>query len=327
LPTEASTVAERAGSEAQIRRGALERGLASAQRDHGDAFWRSLLYFNIYRVLVAAVLLGAVLWLGADIPFGSHSRRLFYATNGAYIAISLAAFAAILSRRIGFNAQLAAYVGIDVVAVVAMMYASGGISSGLGLLLLPSLAAAGLMSHGRLTLFFAAVATLGVLGEQAYEVIARDVSTALFVQAGLLAAGFFATAWLAHTLAKRAVAIEAIAAQREVDLANMAQVNRLIIQDMQDGVLVVDERSVIRQINSRAEEILGPLSLAGKEVRLHDYAPTLAVRLEQWRRDPDLRFDPLRTVVGKQSTAARSGSKRRSGSRRHCSSRTASVGA
>jgi two-component system sensor histidine kinase PilS (NtrC family) len=250
---------------------ALAPALAPALYEHSDAFWRSLLY----------------------------------ATNAVYVAINLIAFAAILYRRVGFNTQLAVYIAVDVAAVVAMMYASGGISSGLALLLLPSLAAAGLMSHGQLTLSFAALATFGVLGEQAYEVVYRNANTTLFVQAGLLAAGFFATAWLSHTLAKRAVAVEAIAAQREVDLANMAQVNRLIIQDMQDGVLVVDERSVIRQINSRAEEILGPLSLAGREIRLHDYAPALAARLEQWRRDPDVRFDPLRTVVGKKSTAAR----------------------
>ncbi len=305
MQTEAITVAERPGGEPSPRRPTLERGFASSQHDYSDAFWRSLLYFNVYRVLVAIVLFAAAWWPGADIPFGSHNRTAFFVTNGAYIAINLIASWAILSRRIPFNAQLAAYIGVDIVAVVAMMYASGGISSGLGLLLLPSLAAAGLMSHGRLTLFFAAMATLGVLGEQAYEVVYHEANTALFVQAGLLATGFFATAWLAHTLAKRAVAIEAIAAQREVDLANMAQVNRLIIQDMHDGVLVIDERSVIRQINSRAEEILGPLSLTGREVRLQDYSPMLATRLEQWRRDPDLRFDPLRTVVGKQSTAAR----------------------
>ena len=80
------------------------------------------------------------------------------------------------------------------------------------------------------------------------------------MQAGLLCIGYFATGWLAHSLAKRAVASEQIAAQREVDLANMAQVNQLVIQDMQDGVLVVDERGVIRQINGRAEDILGPIA-------------------------------------------------------------------
>lgn len=304
MPTGANPVAERVVTAIRSGPTALERQSTSGA-EHGDAFWRSLLYFNIYRVAVAFVLLGALILLDTDIPFGSYNRQAFLVVNIAYIAINLLAFAAILPRRIPFNVQLAAYVAIDVAAVVVMMYASAGISSGLGLLLLPSLAAAGLMSRGTITLFFAAVASLGVLGEQSYQVILGTGSTALFLQAGLLSAGFFATAWLAHVLAKRAVAIEAIAAQREVDLANLAQVNRLIIQDMQDGVVVVDERGVIRQINSRAEAILGPISLSGREVRLHDYAPALAARLEQWRRDPGARFDPLRTVVGQQSIAAR----------------------
>ena len=302
MQTPANLVAD-AGIEPQPVREA-ERQALSAASDPSDAFWRSLLYFNCYRVAVAVVLLGALLFLDENIPFGSRSYRAFAFINGAYIAINLLAFAAIVPRRLPFNLQLAAYVAIDVAAVVAMLYASGGISSGLGLLLLPSLAAAGLMSRGRLTLFFAAVASFGILGEQGYEVVARSGSTALFLQAGLLSAAFFATGWLAHTLAKRAVAIEAIAAQREVDLANMAQVNRLIIQDMQDGVLVVDEGGVIRQINSQAETILGPLSLA-RDARLADYAPTLAAQLEQWRRDPDSRFEPLKTPAGQQSTAAR----------------------
>jgi two-component system sensor histidine kinase PilS (NtrC family) len=121
----------------------------------------------------------------------------------------------------------------------------------------------------------------------------------------LLSIGFFATGWLAHSLAKRAVAIEAIVAQREIDLANLAQVNQLVIQDMQDGVLVVDERGVIRQINSRAEAILGPLRRSHREILLQDYAPTLAARLEQWRRDSGSGFDPLRTVQTHKPTVAR----------------------
>lgn len=273
--------------------------------EFGRAFWRSLLYFNIYRLIVAFVLLAAAVWLGENIPFGTYSRRIFMYASGIYIAFTLFAFLPVLQRRIPFNFQLAVYVSADVVVVMLMLYASGGISSGLGLLLLPSLAAAGLMSRGRVTLFFAALASLGILGEHAYEVQVLFGNAALFFQAGLLCISYFATAWLAHMLAKRAVAIEAIAAQREVDLANMAQVNQLIIQDMQDGVLVVDEGGVIRQINSRAEETLGPISIGTREVRLQDYSPLLASRLEQWRRDPESRFDPMRTVVGQKSTAAR----------------------
>lgn len=281
------------------------RSLVTSGQEFGQAHWRSLLYFNVYRLVVALVLLAAALWLAESIPFGNYSRRAFLYPNAAYIVFTLLAFLPILQRRIPFKLQLATYISADVTVVVLMLYASGGLSSGLGLLLLPSLAAAGLMSRGRITLFFAAVASLGVLGEHAYEVAVLYGNTALFFQAGLLSISYFATAWLAHMLAQRAVAIEAIAAQREVDLANMAQVNQLIIQDMQDGVLVVDESGVIRQINSRAEETLGPISVAARDVRLHDYAPLLASRLDQWRRDPDARFEPMRTIVGQKSTAAR----------------------
>ena len=66
----------------------------------------------------------------------------------------------------------------------------------------------------------------------------------------------------------------------------MAQVNQLVIQDMKDGVLVVDELGGIRQINRRAVEILGPLPKAGRELTLRDYTPQLADRLQRWREDP-----------------------------------------
>src|SRR5258706_12647190 len=277
----------------------------SERRQYGDAFWRPLFYFNAYRLASALVLVAAVVMLADDIPFGSNSRHLYLYTDAGYIIFSLLAFVAIVPRRPYFTIQLSVQICADILFITVLMYASGGISSGLGLLLLVSLAAVGLISRGRLTLFFAALATIAVLTEQTYQVIFLTGSTAQYAQAGLLSIGFFATGWLAHSLAKRAVAIEAIVAQREIDLANLGQGNQLVIQDMQDGVLVVDERGVIRQINSRAEAILGPLRRSHREVLLQDYAPTLAARLEQWRRDPGSGFDPLRTVQTHKPTAAR----------------------
>jgi len=275
------------------------------RRMYGDAFWRSLFYFNVYRLAVAITLMAAVMILGDNIPFGSYSRKTFLYADIAYIIFSLLSFAAVIPRKPYFTVQLTVQICADILFIVLLMHASGGVGSGLGLLLLASLAAVGLISRGRLTLFFAALATIAVLAEHTYQVVFQYGSTSQFAQAGLLCIGFFATGWLAHSLAKRAVAIEAIAAQREVDLANMAQVNQLVIQDMQDGVLVVDEHGAIRQINGRAEAILGPLRGRLREVLLTDYAPTLAARLEKWRRDPKADFEPLRTVLTHKPTAAR----------------------
>ena len=135
----------------------------------------------------------------------------------------------------------------DIVFIVLLMFASGGISSGLGLLLLSGLAAAGLISRGRLTLFYAALASHRGAARADRPGAATTMDRRRnIVQAGLLSIGYFTTAWVAHTLAKYLVATEQLAAQREIDLASMAEVSQLVIQDMHDGVLVVDEHGVIR---------------------------------------------------------------------------------
>jgi two-component system sensor histidine kinase PilS (NtrC family) len=248
-----------------------------------EAFWRSLFYFNIYRLTCALTLLViATAWSGA-FPFGSRDYALFVAMASAYAVFSLACFV-LIRIRWRFDLQLSIQVSGDVIAIAVLTYASNGISSGLGLLLLTTLAAAGLIARGRLTLFYASLASIAILLEHAYDVLRFDAAVAQYAQAGLLSTAYFAIAWLAHTLAKYAVASEELAAQREIDLENMAQVSEHVIQDMQDGVLVVAGNGVIRQFNTRAERILGPL-WGRRDVSLAQYSPPLARRFEAWRSD------------------------------------------
>ena len=75
------------------------QGFAVERRQYGDAFWRSLFYFNVYRLAAALVLLAAAVMLGDDVPFGSNSRHTYLYTDVGYITFSLLAFAAILPRR------------------------------------------------------------------------------------------------------------------------------------------------------------------------------------------------------------------------------------
>src|SRR5207302_1760688 len=91
------------------------------------------------------------------------------------------------------------------VLIVILMYASSGIRSGLGVMLLISLAGAALVSRGTLTLFYAALASIAVLLEQSYWVLVEDSSTANYVQPGLLSIGYFATALITNRLARRLI--------------------------------------------------------------------------------------------------------------------------
>jgi two-component system sensor histidine kinase PilS (NtrC family) len=71
----------------------------------------------------------------------------------------------------------------------------------------------------------------------------------------------------------------------------MAQVSEHVIRDMQDGVLVVDGQGIIRQFNTSAERILGPL-WGRRDVPLRQYAPALARRFAAWRADEQGRASP-----------------------------------
>lgn len=254
---------------------------ATATAREPNTYWRSLYFFNVYRLVGAILLLIMVTLWSSTLQFGSRDRALFVWVTCGYIAFSLLCFVLIRTRR-HFDLQLSIQVVSDVVTIAILGYASRGVASGLGLLLLTTLAAAGLVARGRLTLLYAAIAGIAVLLEQTYEVLNFDASVAQYAHAGLLAAAYFAIAGVAHTLSKYAVASEELAAQREIDLANMAQVSQHVMQDMQDGVLVVDGKGIIRQFNTRVERIVGPLS-GRRDVSLHEYAPALARRFEVWR--------------------------------------------
>ena len=270
-----------------------------------DAYWRSLQFFNGYRLAVAAVLLAAGGMFGESKFLGIYDRTAYLYANAAYVLFAALCFLPTRTRRPDLDWQLSIQVAADVVFVVALMHASGGTSSGIGLLLLAVLAGAGLISRGRLTLFHAALASIGVLLEHTYQVLAHDASVTQYVQTGFLAIGYFATAWVAHVFARYAVQSEQLAAQREIDLANMAQVNQLIIQDMDAGVVVIDSDGKIRSRNAKADALLGPLHADEMEISLHERAPALAGRIARWRASAPAGAEPTTTLIGGKPVSVR----------------------
>jgi two-component system sensor histidine kinase PilS (NtrC family) len=137
------------------------------------------------------------------------------------------------------------------------MHTQQGSQSSIGLLLIVTIAAGSLISVGRLALFYAAIASISILLEQTFHILNVSNPSENYTSAVLLSLGCFATAWLAYSLAKRSQESELLAAQRGLDVQNMAQINALITDEMQDGVLVVDQDLLIKHHNHQAEVLLG----------------------------------------------------------------------
>ncbi len=92
--------------------------------------------------------------------------------------------------------------------------------------------------------------------------------TAAMAPAGLAGIGFFAITLLTGELAVR-LAREEQAARGSLELARQqAQLNRLVIEEMVDGVLVVDRRARVRAANPAARRLLAPQGL-GRAAPFH----------------------------------------------------------
>ena len=223
-----------------------------------DAHWKSLRYFNAYRLCIAVLLFVSSLIHPSPFSLIAPERGSYHlAVTGLYLVATLVSLAGVSVYRRRFNLQLSAHVLVDVLALTLLMNFGGGARSGMGVLLLVSLAGSGLVGQGRLVLFYAAVATLTVLYEQTYRAITTDFDTADFFQTGLFCAGFFGIAISARLIARRVIANEELARRRGIDLRNQTLVSQRIIEQMQDGVLVIDRGGLVRQNNPRAEKLLG----------------------------------------------------------------------
>jgi len=268
-------------------------GLAMSAADSQSAFtaenWKLLRSFNFYRLAIA--LAAVALAFSGEIvpPFGASGPQMFKTASLAYVGVSFLAIAASYRRWPDFETQVTFLAFADIVLLTLLMHASQGLESGVGLLLLVAVAGASLMLGTRLTVLFAALATIAIGIEVNWafltggEWVAQRWTTDGYTQMGLLGIGLFATAGLTHLLAQRLRATEALAQQRGVDLANLGQVNDLIIQRMNTGVLACDQDGRVHVLNKTARGFLGvPAELSTKPM-LSDLSSELAEQFRQWR--------------------------------------------
>jgi two-component system sensor histidine kinase PilS (NtrC family) len=265
-----------------------------------DSYWRTLHYLNLYRLTLGGVFLLASL-LSSDQPLlGQENPALFFLYSIIYLGLAALAIVTISLRKPRFEWQVSFQILTDITLIVLMMSVSGGVRSGLGLLLMVSLVSSGLVSRGSLVLLHAALATVAVLVAHTFGVLDYHLAVGDYSQAGLLGVAFFTTAWIAHILTRRSHVSEQLAASRAEDLENMAQINQLVIEDMQDGVIVLDGEGNIRQANRHAVRILDLDGERGEGVGqpLVSVVPALVDCLEQWRKNAQASFAALSVGSG-----------------------------
>jgi two-component system sensor histidine kinase PilS (NtrC family) len=201
-----------------------------------------------------------------------------------YFAIAIVTILALKQRWPRLQQQAWLHIVVDIVAISLLLYASAGVSSGLGMLLVIPVGAVSLLLRRPLTI--AAMAALPLLVQQVLVNLSGLAGTADYTAAGVLGAILFIIALGALPLADRIRESEELVRQRDVDLANLAELSQYIVQHLRESILVVDVGDRIRLINESAAEILGDRH-AIPGALLGEASPKLLYFLSTWRQDPD----------------------------------------
>jgi two-component system sensor histidine kinase PilS (NtrC family) len=287
-----------ASSEAPLRR--TVRGsrdvLLQKAIDEPELGLRVLITLNAFRLLISTTLL--VLFAIGSEPrfFGEAKPTLFAASAAGYLVFAILSAVSLrqdwVPRRVLAVTQLTA----DIVAIVLLMHASGGIASGLGGLLVIFIGAGSLVLPMTASAPLAALATFAILGEQAYAQVTSLTSVANYPAAGVLSGIIFAIAMVTQPLARRIRATEEMARQFGVDLKNLSELNEYIVQHLRESIVVVDGDDAVRLINSSAIQLLGGDNIAPGTPLVAASQP-LGDYFAAWRADSAMSSHPELTLI------------------------------
>jgi two-component system sensor histidine kinase PilS (NtrC family) len=264
----------------------------------GDLAGRIVGLANLYRLLLPPVLYVLELLTRPTPAVGARDPRLFILVCVIYWVVGgLFAFG---GRGRWPNRRVLVYANtlLDTLAISALLYFSGGVSSGLGILLVIPVGSMALLAEGPGSLAVAAIATLGLLAQQIVT-NALDPSappSGDYPLAGLLGAVLFLVAVSAWPLSRQLSESEALVRRQEVDLANLAQLSQYIVQHLRESILVVDPSDRIRLINESGAQVLGDV-LAVPGALLGEISPRLLYLLSSWRADHGSASDDSGTFI------------------------------
>ncbi|HBK46852.1 MAG TPA: PAS domain-containing sensor histidine kinase [Xanthomonadaceae bacterium] len=245
---------------------------------------RELYFFALFRVLVAGLIAALVFsplsMLVGDPRYPALARSvavgylllalllLFWGRNERYMTL------------IVFACALA-----DIAAAGLITHALPSASAGVAMMLLFNIAAAAMLTPLRYGMAIALLASIVTVLEYVWTQLDDGNASRTLAELAMFTTSYLALAYICHQIGQRARSNQALAEKRGAEIANLSEINELIIRRMRTGVLVVDAGNRITLANEAATILLGDGEGHGDAgpPDLASAAPELARRLQRWR--------------------------------------------
>nr|WP_298131603.1 ATP-binding protein [uncultured Pseudoxanthomonas sp.] len=248
---------------------------------------RELYFFALYRVLEAGILAALLFSPLGEVLGEPRHPDLGTAVAIAYLVLALVFF--FVGRSVQWLVWIVfSSVCIDILVAALITHALPNATAGVAMMLLFNVSAAALLLPStRMALVVALMAIAALFGEYLVTLFHDQSESRSLAEVIMFAVSYLALAYLAHQAGQKARHSQALAEKRGEEVANLFEVNELIIRRMRTGVLVVDADNHIKLANEAASLLLGEggdgQGADGQGVSLLHAAPELARRLQRWR--------------------------------------------
>jgi two-component system sensor histidine kinase PilS (NtrC family) len=254
-----------------------------------------------YRSLLSIMLLIMLISPNTRQLVGTLNPTLYTTVALAYLATSIPLVGS-LSTRLNESQNLMLLVFlVDIVAITLMADSSRGMTSGLPVLLVVTVAASAVMITNRtLATLIAAISVLAILLDTTWLILHDVLDTSSYFPAGILGLLIFGVSLMVQPIAHRLGRAEELARNRASDLYSLQRLNEQIVQHMQTGILLVNSEGVVRIMNKSAAGFLAPERPITVEQgrQLADYCPELAYQFQHWKDSGVHRAKPFTVMEG-----------------------------
>ncbi len=259
----------------------LTQPATHAPSQHNLALFR---IYVAYRSLLALVLLIMLISPNTRLLVGVNNPTMYMGVALAYLATSVPLVGS-LSARLNQKLMFLVFL-VDIAAIILLADSSGGMASGLPILLVITVAASAVLITNRtLATLIAALSVLAILLDTVWLIFNGTLNANALFPSGLLGLLIFGVAMMVQAIAHRLGRAEELARSRASDLYTLQRLNEQIVQHMETGILLVNSEGVVRVMNKSASKLLAPDRPITVEHgrQLADYCAELAYQFEQWK--------------------------------------------
>jgi two-component system sensor histidine kinase PilS (NtrC family) len=242
--------------------------------------------YVLYRSLLSILLMLSLVSPDTRQLLGILNPTLYLYVATAFLATNLVLLGLIKTPYVTQQANLFLVFFIDILVITLLADTSGGMPSGLPILLVVTAAASAvLLNNSTIATLIAALSVIALLADSLRLINEQILTINSLIPAGLLGVLIFSVSLLIQMVTRRVRTAEELARKRAGDLYNLQRLNEQIVQHLQTGILMVYANGSVRVMNQAAGHLLDPQRPVPLEQGrvLADYHQELAEQFENWQ--------------------------------------------